>query len=294
MYTIVGATGKIGSVITRKLLERGEKVRAIGRNAASLQELSNFGAEAFTGSIHDVEFLHRAFDGATAVFSMIPPNVQAEDFQKYSDMTGEALCRALSASRATYVVNLSSLGAEVPQGTGPIAGLHRQEQRLNRLDAMNILHLRPTFFMENLLANIPMIKAMGINGSAFRADLPIPMIATRDVADVATEHLLKLDFTGKTILTLLGEREVTMVEATRILCAAIGRPDVPYVQFAYEDAIRGMVQAGISLDVARTYAEMVRAFNDGLIRPVTRNAENTTPTSLEQFATSVFASTYGI
>jgi uncharacterized protein YbjT (DUF2867 family) len=290
MYVITGATGNIGGVIANKLLEQGKRVRAIARDAGRLQSLGAKGAEILSGSLEDDAFLTGAFQGATAVFAMNPPNLQAENLRRYQDRISQALASGLKQARISYVVDLSSVGAEVPKGTGPIAGLHAQEERFNQLEA-HVLHLRPAFFMENLLAAIPMIRHMGTNGLALKGDLAIPMIATRDIGVVAAEHLLRLDFTGKSIVTLLGQRNLTMQEATRILGAAIGKPDLPYVQFGYEDAIQGMVQAGLSPDVAGNFVEMARAFNEGLIAPIARTPENTTPTSIEQFA-EVFASAY--
>lgn len=118
------------------------------------------------------------------------------------------------------------------------------------------------------------------------------MIATRDIGAYAGDRLSKLDFSGKSVSDLLGERDLTMTEATAVLGKAIGKPELPYVQFGYEDAIQGMVQAGISPDVAKSYAEMGKAFDEGLIPPVRRTSQNTTSTSLEEFAKNVFAPAY--
>jgi uncharacterized protein YbjT (DUF2867 family) len=289
MYTITGVTGNIGKVIAEKLLEKSQKVRAIGRDASRLKRLAELGAEISPGSLEDAEFLTKAFEGSSGLFAMIPPNLKTQNFGKYQDTIGEAITEALRRTAVRYVANLSSIGADVPAETGPIAGLHRQEIRLNQLDGSNILHLRPAYFMENFLGNIPLIKAMGINGSAFRADLLISMIATRDIGFHAAERLLTLDFQRKSVQYLLGPRDLTMTEATKILGRAIGKPDLQYVQFSYEDAENGIVQAGISRDVARSFVEMTKAFNDGVIGPVQRTPQNTTPTSLEEFARTVFA-----
>lgn len=290
MYVIIGATGNIGKVIAETLLAQQTKVRVIGRDPNRLRSLTDRGAEARTGSVRDPAFLKSAFEGATAVFAMIPPNYQASNVRKEQDETGEAIASALQASGVSHVVNLSSVGAELEAGTGPIAGLHQQELRLNRLKS-NVLHLRPTYFMENLMQNIPLIRHMGINGSALRGDLPMPMIATRDIGAAAAARLLKLDFKGHTEALLLGPANLTLTDATRVLGAAIGKPELQYVQFGYEDAVKGMMQAGLSADVARSFVEMSRAMNDGKIFHYERTPENTTPTTIEQFS-KVFAAAY--
>jgi uncharacterized protein YbjT (DUF2867 family) len=291
MYVITGATGNIGSKIAEALLGAGQKVRLIARDEDRLKVFSQKGAEVVPGSLEDAAFLRRIFEDAKAVFTMIPTDIHAQNVHAYMDTIGEAIATALEVSKVPYVVNLSSLGAEHPSGTGPIAGLHRQEERLNRLKESRLLHLRPTYFMENFLTSIPLIKHMGINGSALRSDHSMGMIATRDIADVATKALLHLDFPERQIHMLLGPRDYTMAEATRILGEAIGKPDLQYVQFPYEDFEKALIDAGISPSVAKSYAEMEGALNSGLVGGYKREPENTTPTTLEEFS-KVFAEVY--
>ncbi len=266
----------------------------IGRDTGRLKPFSEKGAEAVTGSLNDAPFLTRVFEDARAVFTMIPTDVQAKDINAYQDTIGEAIASAVEAAKVPSVVNLSSLGAEHKAGTGPIAGLHRQEERLNQLKQTRVLHLRPTYFMENFLMNIPMIKSMGINGSAIRGDLPIPYIATRDIAEVAAATLLSLDFPEKGVRLLLGPRDYTFIEATRIFGEAIGKPDLPYIQFSYEDMEKGLLDAGISRSVAKSYIEMETAMNNGLTVAYKRGPENTTKTTLEEFSPAFAAAYAGV
>ncbi|MCG3117021.1 MAG: NAD(P)H-binding protein [Candidatus Manganitrophus sp. SA1] len=292
MYVITGATGHTGRVIVEKLLAEGKQVRAVARSAEHLKPLAAKGAEPFVGSLEDKDAMARAFSDAEAVYTLVPPNFTAPDFRAYQHRVGETVATAIAKARVPYVVNLSSVGAHLSEGVGPIGGLHDVEARFNRLEGANVLHLRPTFFMENLLMNIQMIKNMGINGTPLRPDVAIPMIAMKDIAAEAAERLLRLDFKGKSVKELLGQRELTMTEATAILGRAIGKPSLPYVQFPYEDAEKAMTGMGLSPDVARSYIEMYRAFNDGIIKPTEpRSAKNTTPTSFEAFAEE-FAAIY--
>ena len=76
-----------------------------------------------------------------------------------------------------------------------------------------------------------------------------------------------------------------MQEATTVLGKAIGKPDLKYVQFAYEKVEEAMVGAGMSPDAARLLIEMDRSLNEGLIRqtqPMT--PDHLGRTSIEQFA----------
>lgn len=292
MYAITGATGNTGKRIAEALLAKGERVRVVGRSGERLKALTARGAEPFVASLDDVGAMTRALTGTRAVYAMIPPSYAEPDFRGYQNRVGQALAEAVSAARVSHVVNLSSVGAHLAERVGPIKGLHDQELRLNRLGGVHVLHLRPAFFMENLFFNVGLIKQAGINGMPLRADLAIPMIATQDIAAVATQRLLALDFVGKTARELLGPRDMSMTEVTRIVGQAIGRPDLSYVQFLDEDAEKAMVGMGLSLDVARAFNEMYRAFNEGIVHPSEpRSAANTTQTSFEAFA-KTFAAAY--
>jgi uncharacterized protein YbjT (DUF2867 family) len=291
MYTILGATGNVGRKIVENIVAKREKVRMVARSGDRLRPLVGKHAEAFAGDILDTEFLAQAFTGAKAVFTLIPPNYKAENFLSYADKAGESIARALQAAKVTHVVNLSSVGAELPSGTGPITGLHRQEERLNRITGLNVLHLRAAYFMENLLAGIELIKARGIYGGAIRGDLRMPMIATKDIAAFAAERLMKRDSSGTSTAYLLGPRDLTFAEATLTIGIKIGLPNLQYVTFPYAEAEKGLIAAGLSADMSRLYVEMSRAFNEGRI--IVKRAEGiSTPTTFDEFCSTVFVPAY--
>jgi len=293
MYTVLGATGHIGSVISRKLLEKGEKVRVVGRSTARLQPLVQKGAEAFIGDVNDTEALARAFQDVRAAFLMIPPGMSSQDYRADQEREGEALSTAVRNSGLRYAVNLSSIGAQAPAGTGPISGQYRTEQKLNAIDKLNVLHLRPAYFFENHLAGISMIQMMGLFGGAMKADLQIPMIATKDIGAYAAERLLKLDFNGKQTRNLLGERDLSMNEVVAVIARALNKADLRYAQFPYEQVEKVLVQMGTPVKTAAYFIEMFQGFNDGLVVPTEpRSAENTTPTSIESFVKELFVPAY--
>jgi uncharacterized protein YbjT (DUF2867 family) len=283
MIAITGATGNIGSKLVAELLAKGQQVRCIARSAEKLGDLAGRGAEIAAISLEDTEALTRAFSGVQALFAMIPPSYGAADFRAYQNRLGASIASAIEKAGVPYVVNLSSQGAHLSDKTGPIKGLYDQELRLNNLPGVHVLHLRPTYFMENLLANLDMIKTRQIMGSAIRADLKLAMIATCDIATEAARQLVQRDFQGRSVQDLLGRRELSMNEAARIIGRRIGKPDLKYVQFSYEDTHKALLDLGMSSDVADLFVEMSKAFNDGLIHGA-RTPENTTPTSLEDFS----------
>jgi uncharacterized protein YbjT (DUF2867 family) len=227
--------------------------------------------------------LTKAFRDADAIYTLLPTDPRAADFRGEQARQGEAIVKAIRESGVRYVVALSSMGANFSEGNGVIAGLHAQEERLKKIGGINLLLLRPVSFFENFYGSLALIKQEGINGDSVDADLAIPMVATRDIADAAANALKARDWKGVVVRDLLGPRDISYSEATRILGERIGKPGLQYVQFSYDDQAAALVQAGFSESFARLYVEMTRAFNEGTIKP-TRTHENTTPTRFEDFA----------
>jgi uncharacterized protein YbjT (DUF2867 family) len=288
-YVILGATGNTGSIIADFLLSKGKRVRVVGRDAERLQRFVRKGAEAFTGDASDAVALTKAFSGARAAYLLLPPITSREDQERQSD----AIAKAAEESGLRYAVYLSSYGAHVPEGTGPVTGLHSSEQKLNAISGLNVLHLRAAYFMENNLAAIGMIHGMGMVGNALLPDLKLPMIATRDVGDYAAQRLLDLDFSGKQTRELLGERDLSMTEATAAIARGIGKPDLRYEQFSYDQMQQGLEQMGMPPRKAAVYIEMFKAINAGVLpAQEPRSPENSTPTSFEKFVQDVFAPAY--
>jgi uncharacterized protein YbjT (DUF2867 family) len=287
---VMGATGNTGKKITETLLKAGEKVRALGRSESKLTELKDAGAEILAGDTNDAGFLTKAFNGADGVNTLLPTDRRAADYRAEQDRQGEAIVKAIRESGVRYVVALSSVGAELGEGTGVIAGLQAQEERLKKIEGINVLLLRPVSFFENFYDSLALIKQQGINGDSVDADVPIPMIATRDIADVAAKAFRARDWNGVVVRELLGPRDIGYAEATRILGERIGKPDLQYVQFSYADQTNALVQAGLSESFARLCVEMTRAFNEGTVKArAGRTRENTTPTRFEDFADKLAA-----
>ncbi len=292
-FVVCGATGNVGSRITEKLLAAGEPVRVVGRERVRLGPLAARGAEPWPGDICDTAFLEKVFSGVRGAFILIPPRYDVPDVREYQNGVGESLVSALSKAKVPRIVALSSVGAHLAEGTGPIVGLHDLETRLSALKNAGVVCLRPAYFMENHLWSISLIRSRGVNGSTTRPDVPLPMIATEDIADVAARLFVDGKFHGHSIRYLLGPRDLTMSEATRILGETIGKPGLRYVQFPEEEARKEMAGAGMSGSMIDALLEMQRGFNAGVVRPTReRNAENTTPTTLESFSRSTFAHAY--
>lgn len=291
-HTVTGATGNTGRVVAERLLAGGHRVRVVGRNAERLQPLVDQGAEAFVGSVEDADFLAKAYRGADAVYAMIPPILQSDDFVAEADRISKAHVAAVEAAGVGYVVALSSVGAHRPDGNGIVCVLYNFEQDLAGLDGVNVRVLRPAYFMENTLPQAELIKAMGIVGSPVAGDLSMPVVHTRDIGEVAAAHMAERDFSGYSVEYLLGPRDISYNEITAALGAAIGRSDLNYVQFPPDQAVAGLQQFGASQNVAKLIVDLAEGLNNGVVlENVDRTPDNTTPTTVEEFA-RVFAQAF--
>ena len=138
-----------------------------------------------------------------------------------------------------------------------------------------------------------MIQMMGLFGGALKGDLKIPMIATRDIGAYAAERLLKLDFNGKRTQELQGERDLTLIEVVAVIAKGLGKPDLRYVQFPYDQVEKVLEQMGAPAKTVASFIEMFQGINNGIVTATEpRSAANTTPTSIETFVKEVFAPAY--
>jgi uncharacterized protein YbjT (DUF2867 family) len=290
MYAIVGANGNTGKVVTEKLLAHGKKVRVIGRDPSRLQALVEKGAEAFVANVTDAAALTRAFSGAKAAYLMIPPNISIPNVFEFQEEVSDALAAALQNAGVEYAVVLSSIGADKPEKTGPVLGLHNLEQKLNAIAALKAVYFRAGYFMENLMPQIGVIQNFGIVGGPLRGDLKLGMIATHDIGAVAADALLNLAFNGKQAHELLGQRDLNYLEVAAVIGKAIGKPDLNYVQLPAAQLKPAFIQMGMSANMTDLLLEMSDALNSGYMKALEpRSAQNTTPTSIETFVAEQFA-----
>ncbi|MGC1545752.1 MAG: NAD(P)H-binding protein [Candidatus Acidiferrales bacterium] len=293
MIVITGATGHTGRPAAEALLAKGEKLRVIGRDAKRLEPLVQKGAEAFVGNVEDAASMTKAFEGATAVYLVLPEDVSQPDLRAHQERVSDSYAAAIANARVPCVVSLSSIGAQHAEKTGPIVGLHNQELKLNRIAGLNVLHLRAAYFMENLLMSIPPLRSMGILPGGLKGDMAMPWIATKDIGAYAATRLAARDFSGSSTQELHGQRDISMKEAASVVGNAIGKPKLSYMQVPFMMLEPALVQMGLPKKTAELVIEMWKGGNAGLIVPLEeRTAKNTTPTTLESFVSEVFAPAY--
>jgi uncharacterized protein YbjT (DUF2867 family) len=289
MYVVTGATGNTGSVIAEALLAKGEKVRVVGRSKERLESFTKKGAEPAVADLTDAAALTKAFSGASSVYAMIPPNPGSPDVRAYEAAVTKAIVKALEGARVSRIVLLSSVGADKPEKTGPVLGLHEFEEQIRHLPGVHALFIRAGYFMENLLPQTGVIKSYGMMAGPVRGDLPLPMIATQDIAKYAAEKMLRPDFEGKQARELLGQRDIAYNEVVRVIGAAIGRPQIGYMQMPDEQLKPALMQMGMSENMAGLLLEMAGALNSGYMTALEkRSPQNTTSTSIERFTNETF------
>lgn len=293
MIVVLGASGHTGNIVARALLARGQKVRAVGRNAEHLQPLTSLGAEAAVVDATNAVALTNAFKGAEGVYVLIPPNLTSNDFRAYQERVSDAIATAVRTAGVKHVVSLSSIGADKSSGTGPVVGLHNLEQKLNAIDGLNVLHLRAGYFMENTLPQAGAVLAMGSAVGPINPTLKLGMIATRDIGSVAAEALLRRDFQGKQTRELQGQRDLDYKEVASIIGKAIGKPELGYIQPPDEKLRPALAQTGMSPNLVDLLLEMAHALNSGDMKPLEpRSQTNTTSTSFETFVKEEFLPAY--
>lgn len=261
-YVITGSLGNISKPLTVRLVAAGHSVTVVSSKAEKTAQIEALGAKAAIGSVDDVAFLTKTFAGADAIYTMVPPNFATSNWKRYIGGIGENYAAAIKASGVKNVINLSSIGAHMPDGCGPVSGLFLVEKALNGLEGVNVIHLRAGFFYTNYLGNIGMIKNMGIIGGNYGEGTKLPLVHTSDIADAAAGELLGLTFKGKSIRYIVSDEKTTH-EVAAILGKAIGKPELPWINFKDEDTFVGLVQAGLPEEIAKNYAQMGAAMRSG-------------------------------
>jgi uncharacterized protein YbjT (DUF2867 family) len=263
-YVLLGSAGHITRPLAETLMAAGHDVTVIGRNAENLKPLTDKGAKAAIGSVEDPAFLTDTFRGADAVYTMVPPNFNPQgDWKQWIASVGRGYAEAIKASGVTHVVNLSSIGADQPEGCGPVTGLYHVESALNALEGVNVLHLRAGFFYLNFLGNVGMVKGAGIIGGNYGdADAKMVMVDVQDIADAAAAALQARDFSGHGVKYVVSDVRATG-DVAKVLGSAVGKPELPWVAFTDEQSFEGLKGAGLPEEVAKNYTEMGAAVRTG-------------------------------
>ncbi|AMJ67753.1 NmrA family NAD(P)-binding protein [Hymenobacter sp. PAMC 26628] len=260
--TLTGALGHISRPLAQHLLAQGHTVTIISSNAER-KEIEALGGIAAIGSITDADFLARAFAEADAVYAMVPLDFTVPDIRAHSQNIGRAYAQAVRTSGVKRVVHLSSWGAHLAEGTGPIIGSYEVESSLNELPQVSVTHLRPGYFFQNLYRFIDLIKNAGFIGANYGGEDRIVFTSTKDIAKVAAEELTA---TGSEKIRYLASDDITASAAAQIMGAGIGKPALQWVTFTDEQAFAAFQEAGMPVMIAHLFVELGAAIHSGAIR----------------------------
>lgn len=262
MFVVVGATGHTGSAAAETLLRRGQPVRVVVRSADKGAAWKAKGADVAVASYEDVPSMAKAFEGARGVYLLVPPNYQAQAWLDEQRRTMDLAAEALAASGKPHVVFLSSVGAQIAEGTGPIRAVRYGEQRLSAV-ARNITILRPCYFMDNWAPGIGLAKAQGVLPTFIEPSAKIPMISTQDIGRIAAEQLLA-GGTGKKVLELAGPEDYSPNQVAALLGELLGKAVTAKLE-PLSSVVPTFTSFGFSTEAARLFEEMYTSFAKGTV-----------------------------
>lgn len=264
MFVVAGVTGHVGSVVAESLVAKGQKTRVIVRDAAKGEPWARKGADIAIAKLDDRASLASALRGARGFFALLPPNYDAADFFATQKATSDAIADAVKDSGVPHVVLLSSIGADLAQGNGPVRGLHYLEGRLRETGTV-LTAIRAGSFQENVGRFLDPARKLGIYPNFFpSADIATPQIATKDIGDLAATTLLSPPAKSE-VIDLHGPA-YSVRQVAEKLGAALGKK-LQIVDVPEPGWVAAMVQGGLSQQIAELFAEMYRGFISGTIRP---------------------------
>jgi uncharacterized protein YbjT (DUF2867 family) len=285
MIVVTTPTGTIGQQVLANLLDSGEPIRVIARDPSRLPSQSRERVEVLQGSHDDIDIVNKAFQGADAVFWLVPPDFQAESIESaYVGFTQPA-CRAFRGQRVKRVVGVSALG----RGWLRNAGLVSVSLAMDDLIASTGVSYRALAmpsFMDNIFNQVEAIKTQGMFFSPISGNRKLPTCATRDIASIAAKLLLDRSWSGQSSVPVLGPEDLSFNDMAQIMSEVLGRP-VRFQQIPLEAFKARLTGHGMSEAMAQGMVDMMVAKNEGLDNAESRTPQSTTPTSFRQWCEEV-------
>ncbi|CAL2056615.1 MULTISPECIES: NAD(P)H-binding protein [Streptomyces] len=286
MIVITAPTGNIGRHLLSLLLESapaaGEELRVIVRDPARLPDAARGRVEVVTGSHAEADVLDRAFEGADAVFWLVPPDASLAPQDAYTGFTRPA-AEALTAHGVGHVVGVSALGRGTPLADR--AGLVTASLAMDDLIAGTGVAYRalanPSFF-ENLLEECDSIREKGVFTDSVDPDRKAPFVAVADIAAAAAGLLLDRSWIGTGSVPVLGPQDLSPNDLARIMTEQLGRP-VRYERQPLDELFATLVGYGLHEAFAQGVVDMKRAKDEGLDAGVARTPDTASPTGFEQW-----------
>ncbi|XVV13897.1 NAD(P)H-binding protein [Actinoplanes sp. CA-131856] len=262
MIVVTAPTGQIGSQVVENLLKADAPVRVIARDPARLAPGVAERADVVQGSHGDPAVAATALDGADAVFWLVMADPHAATVEDaYTGFTRPVLP---ALARTGRVVSVSALGRGTPVAgrAGHVTGSLAQDDLIAATGVPYRALAMPSF-MDNVRRQAASIKDQGVLHGPYVPGLPLPTVATRDIAAVATDLLLDDSWTGSGEVPVIGPEDLTWTEIAAIISDVLGRP-VRYEQTPPDVFKANMLRFGNSEAIAQGLLDMALAKNNGL------------------------------
>ena len=264
MYAITGITGHVGGATARALLAAGEPVRAVVRDADKGKAWVDRGAGLAVADFADRTALSSALTGCRGAFVMLP--VVPDFTDRVQRDLADTIAGAVADSGVPHVVLLSSIGADLPDGTGPIRWLHHLENRL-RGTGTALTALRAPHFQEKAETLLDAAAAGIYPVFGDSADVPIPMVATRDIGAAAAAALTSAPPAPPAgVVVDLEAPAYTERQVAEALGGLLGTP-LRVVCIPRPGWTQAMTEAGLPPVFAEELAALHDADNSGRLQP---------------------------
>ena len=184
MILIVGASGRLGSVVAQRLLAQGKPVRAMTRTPLTLAHLKEQGAEVVSGDLRNPASLLSACQGVEQVLAAAHALVGKGDNNPHTvdDAGNRQLIDAAKAAGVKHFIFVSVQGASPDSPLEFFRIKYRTEEYL-RASGLNFTILRPSAFMDlwAQLIGQPILE-QGKTTLFGRGNNPVNFVAVEDVA----------------------------------------------------------------------------------------------------------------
>jgi uncharacterized protein YbjT (DUF2867 family) len=259
MYAVTGITGKVGSIVARVLLEGGQLVRAVVRDAEKGKAWADRGCEVAIASITDADGLTKAFSGVEGVFLMTPPDYDPEPGFPRTHEAVAAVQKAVAAARPGKLVFLSTIGAHVEEFS--LLNNSKITEEGLRVLSIPVAFVRAAWFMENAAWDVPAAKGGVVPSFLQPLDHAIPMVATADIGRTAAE-VLREHWNGVRVVELEGPRRYSANDIAAGFAESLGHPVrmEPVPRDTWEKLFRSQ-----GMKHALPRIRMIDGFNEGWI-----------------------------
>lgn len=264
MYVVMSGNGYVGSATARVLLDHGEPVTVVVRDAGRATSLRARGAAVVVADAGDVDAMRDVFRTGDRALLVNPPAPVSGDTDETEHRTAGAILRALERSGLEKVVAVSTYGAQPGDRTGDLGTLWRFEQGLLRAGIPVAIN-RHAYAMTNWDGLVGAVLKDGVLPSSLPTDLRLPMVDPADLGVAAAERL-RSDLDDVGVQYVEGPERYTPGDVAAVLSDLFGRP-VRVRVTPLADLERMFAEAGFSDVAAASYAAMTRRTVVGLELP---------------------------